>query len=69
MLTEAQLLIKLSERCAEYGGQAAFARKHGFTHPFISMVLNGKTGMTERLANALGYVQRAAYLPMRGEGA
>ena len=68
MLTEAQAIQRLVNACAAAGSQAKFAALHGFTAPFISQVVSGHAPMTERLANALGLIRKAAYFPMR-EGA
>ncbi len=59
---EAAVLAKLREKCAGRGGQAAFAKEHGFSRNHISDVLKGDRAVTERLANALGYKKISGFV-------
>jgi DNA-binding transcriptional regulator YdaS (Cro superfamily) len=44
----------LARCCEEAGGQAAFAKLHGLTKAYVSLVATGKRPPSERLCTALG---------------
>ena len=46
-----QLLLA---RCAEAGGQSAFARAHGFSVQYVSQVIQGKRPPSEGMCDVLG---------------
>lgn len=40
-----------------------WAQEHGFSQSYISDVLNGKRGIADKLANALGFERRVVFIP------
>lgn len=44
----------------------AWAAEHGFSQGYISAVLNGKRGIADKLANALGYDRVVTFVPIKG---
>jgi hypothetical protein len=53
--TDADVLKEL-ERRIEARGLRAFAREHGMSPTFVSMVRHGQAAVSSRMANALGFV-------------
>ena len=46
----------LREACEKAGSQTAWCAEHGFTNPFVCMVLKGRAQPTTRIASALGLI-------------
>lgn len=67
LLTEADVLRALSQRCELAGGQSAWAGQHGITRSVLCETLGGKRGLSEAIANAAGFVRVTRYVPMRGK--
>lgn len=67
LLTEADVLRALSQRCELAGGQAAWSAQHGIARSVLSETLNAKRGMSEAIANAAGFVRVTRYVPMKGK--
>lgn len=53
--SDSDLLNKLTREIEAAGGQAAWAKLHGFSPSFICDVLAGTRPVTDRLAKALGF--------------
>lgn len=66
MLTEADVLRALSQRCELAGGQSAWADRFGISRTALCETLGGKRGLSEAIANAAGFVRVTRYVPMRG---
>lgn len=53
--TEADLLKEMRQRAALKRGLTAMAEEYGFTVQFIWDIVNGKRGITQNLAERMGY--------------
>lgn len=49
------------------GGQHAWSRKTGISQTQISLTLAGKRDPSEAIINALGYVVRPVFIPVKGQ--
>lgn len=54
--TDADVLSELERRIVEAGGLRAFARHVGLSPAFLSMVRLGRSPVSPRVAEALGFV-------------
>ena len=66
LITEADVLRALSQRCELAGGQAAWAASHGVARSALNEALSGRRGLSEAIANAAGFVRVVRYVPMKG---
>jgi DNA-binding transcriptional regulator YdaS (Cro superfamily) len=53
-LTEDEVMERLRAAIAEAGSQRAFAEKHGFTPGYVSDVIKGQRGLSDRILAAIG---------------
>lgn len=67
-VTPDELRVELSKICKVRGGQAELSRKTGLRQSTISSVLAGRLPINGIIANALGYVKPAFYMPARPQG-
>jgi DNA-binding transcriptional regulator YdaS (Cro superfamily) len=67
LMTEADVLRDLSQKCELAGGQAAWAQVHGVSRSQLCEVIAGRRSMPESIANAAGYVRVTRFVPMRGK--
>ena len=67
LITEADVIRALSQRCELAGGQAAWAGQHGIARSTLCETLAGKRGLSEAIANAAGFVRVTRYVPMKGK--
>ena len=58
---------KLADAVEMAGGQAEWARKHGFSAAFVCQMLSGQKEVSINAINALGYVRREIYIPVKGQ--
>ncbi|HTF70133.1 MAG TPA: hypothetical protein VK638_46390 [Edaphobacter sp.] len=58
-LTEQNLREIPITACCHAGTQRVWADAHGLSPAFVNDVLQGKRGVTDRIAGALGYVKLA----------
>jgi hypothetical protein len=65
LLSEADVIRALSQRCELTGGQAAWAAQHGIARSVLCETLSGKRGLSEAVANAAGFVRVTRYVPMK----
>lgn len=65
MLTAADIRARLFTAVQRSGSQRAFAAKHGISNASVSLVLAGKREPDAAVANALGYVTRTFFTPIR----
>jgi hypothetical protein len=56
-IPEDELRNILTQACTESGSQQDWAKGHGFSPAYVSDVLNGRKDVSERIAEALGYVK------------
>lgn len=61
-MTTEEDIYRLLENGIEKTSQSEFARKHGFSKGFINDVLNRRRGVSDRLAEALGYVRKIVFV-------
>lgn len=64
-ITAPELHRILAQSCRDAGGQAAWARRRGFSAAYVSDLVNGKREVTEAVANSLGYVRQVRFVPIR----
>ena len=50
-----QVIELLKKACAKAGSQKAWARAHGLSQAYVSDVLQRKRGISDSVAEALGY--------------
>ena len=62
--TTAELLEKLRAAVESEGSQRAWAAKHGLSPQFVHDVLKERRGITDRIAEALGYRIETVYYPL-----
>lgn len=62
--THDDLYALLRSECRRAGGQAAWAVAHDMSPQFVCDVLKGRREITERMANALGFVRRVSFHPI-----
>ena len=55
--TDADVVRRLLTECNRVGSQAEWAKLNGFNRSFLSNVVSGRRGVSERLARALGFVR------------
>ena len=55
MSNAADVIQAVREACREAGSQKEWAKAKGFHPSFVSEVLNGRTDISERLLEALGW--------------
>jgi hypothetical protein len=67
LMTEADVIRDLSQKCELAGGQAAWASVHGVSRSQLCEVIAGRRSMPESIANAAGYVRVMRFVPMRGK--
>lgn len=53
-MTEHEVIERLRAAIAEAGSQRAFAEKHGFTPGYVSDVIKGQRGLSDRILAAIG---------------
>jgi hypothetical protein len=59
------LRVELISTVGAYGSQRKFAAAHGISAAIVSLTLAGKRAPDAAIANALGYVVRTTFHPMR----
>ncbi len=55
----------LAEQCAAAGGQAQWARVHGFSKSYVSELLSGRRDISDAVAIALGFLLVETAIPVR----
>jgi hypothetical protein len=65
-LDEDVLRAHLKEMCEVFGGQSAWAAKHGVSAQYVSDVLKGRRTISEKLADKLGCVRVVKYVRKDG---
>lgn len=58
---DAEVIRRLQAEVKRHGSQAKWAKAHGFSRGFVSFVLAGSRGVSERLAAALGFERVSAW--------
>jgi hypothetical protein len=58
------LQLMREDIAATPGGQAAWAKDHGLSGSFVSEVLRGTRGVSDRLARQLGHYKMTFYVPL-----
>lgn len=53
-LTEEELRMRMEDRVADFGSQAAWARHLGVSKAFVSHVMNGVSQVTEPMLTDMG---------------
>ncbi len=61
----ANLRRVLAEQCAAAGGQAQWARTHGFSKSYVSELLSGRRDISDAVAIALGVLLFETAVPVR----
>ncbi len=61
----ANLRRVLVEQCAVAGGQAQWARAHGFSKSYVSELLSGRRDISDAVAIALGFLLVETVIPVR----
>ncbi len=56
---------RLQAECEKLGGQAGWAKAHGFSPAFVNDVLRGRRDITDRLAEALGFQRVTLWKDLR----
>lgn len=62
--TTTELLDKLRTAVESEGSQRAWAARHGLSPQFVHDVLKERRGITDRIAEALGYRIETVYYPL-----
>jgi plasmid maintenance system antidote protein VapI len=65
-MTPEDIRRELSRRCEKRGQQGAFARRVGIPQSTISEVIANRRPVNAQIANALGFVVPAFFIPARG---
>lgn len=66
-LSESEMREELRRQCDAVGSIAAWARGHGLSSQFLNDVLHERRGVTEALADAMGYEKApATYFKKKG---
>lgn len=60
-----QVISALKEACKAEGSQKAWANKHGLSSSFVTDVLQGRRGLTDRVLTALGLRKEEIYKSVR----
>ena len=68
LMDQSGLVAELSRQCDMAGGQSAWAQKRGIPRSQVCEALNGRRAVSEAMANAMGFVQVAAYRRVRQIG-
>lgn len=58
MLTENQMRKVLAKTCKAYGGQVAWAKKHGYSREHVCEVIHGREIVSDDMIKELGYEKR-----------
>lgn len=62
--TEQEIVEVLRQRIDELGSRHALARELSISYPYLSDILSGNRGVSESVANALGYTIKKVYIPL-----
>lgn len=65
-MTEDEVIEQLRAAIADAGSQRAFAEKHGFTPGYVSDVLKGQRGLSDRILAAIGVERVVTYRMKEG---
>ncbi len=65
--SRANLRRMLVEQCAAVGGQAQWARAHGFSKSYVSELLSGRRHISDAVAIALGFLLVETVIPVRAK--
>lgn len=66
-MTREDIKRELSRQCEKWGEKSALARRAGIPASLISDVISGRREVNEAIANALGYMVPAFFVPAKGE--
>lgn len=61
MLTEQDVIKRLTEAVEAAGGQRQFARSIGLTPAYVNDVLHGRRALADRILAAIGVERRITY--------
>lgn len=67
LLTAEQVRERLRKACEEAGGQYPWSRLHGFGQPMVNLVINGRRGISDKMAAEIGLRRVVAYVPVIDE--
>jgi len=67
-LNEQNMIAILEKACETAGSQRAWSEANGLSPAFVNDVLQGKRGVTDRIAEALGYVKFTGFYKSNAHG-
>jgi hypothetical protein len=67
-MNEEHMIAILETACREAGSQRAWAEANGLSPAFVNDVLQGKRGVTGRIAEVLGYTKFSGFYKQQAKG-